>query len=520
MLATESAPTAPPLRSPSIVHTGKDGAFVDDAARSAVEEAFANDLPGAEKVVLYFHGGLNNAATGMKIARSLDPVLREAGAYPLFFVWESGLFEILSHNIAEIAGEDFFKILLKMVLKFGSAKLTETAGGRAADGSLALPNDMQVYQELALRDLNQEPYARLGDRTPVTDLSEGEEFEFREYLSQNPDFSETVDAISASILPEATVSSSRGVDVRIRKAGRTLMSPEVLEELREDTAVAAKNGARGVLTSAVLLKHAVRVLARVISRFRRDRAHGLYPTAVEEILREFYVANAGVNIWGAMKGETHDTFQPATPLRGGQYVVEKLAELIRAGHRPEITLIGHSTGAVFINNLLAYAEAQRLSGKLPADFAFKRVIFLAPACTFKAFSQYVQAPYFGQPGGLYESIRVFAMTDEAERKDALVPFVYPRSLLYFVSGVLEAGADGGSAPDVPLVGMQRYYTDAATYTEADIGAVRAFVAAAGDRSVWSPCSSGAGLSSQSRHHGDFDDDTATRESVAYLIKGA
>jgi hypothetical protein len=354
----------------------------------------------------------------------------------------------------------------------------------------------------------------------VTDLSQDEEFEFREFLSQNPDFSETVDAISASILPEATVSSSRGVEVRIRKAGRSLMSPEVLEELREDSAVAAKNGARGVLTSAVLLKHAVKVLARVISRFRHGRAHGLYPTAIEEILREFYVANAGVKIWGAMKGETHDTFQPATPLRGGQYVVGKVAELIRAGHRPEITLIGHSTGAVFINNLLAYAETQRRSGQLPADFAFKQVIFLAPACTFKAFSQYVQAPYFGQPGGLYESIRVFAMTDEAERKDALVPFVYPRSLLYFVSGVLEAGTDGGSEPDVPLVGMQRYYTDAATYTDDEIGTVRAFVAAVGDRAVWSPCSNGAGLSSQSLHHGDFDDDTATRESVALLIQGA
>jgi hypothetical protein len=220
-----------------------------------------------------------------------------------------------------------------------------------------------------------------------------------------------------------------------------------------------------------------------------------------------------------MKGETHDTFQPASPVRGGQYVIAKLAELVRAGHRPEITLIGHSTGAVFIDNLLAYVQAQRQAGALPADFAFKHVIFLAPACTFRDFRRYVEAPYFAQPGGLYESIRVFAMTDEKECRDALVPFVYPRSLLYFVSGVLEAGADGKSAADVPVVGMQRYYTDTGTYKDDDIDAVRKFIAAVGGRSVWSPSSAGPGLSSGSQHHGDFDDDPVTRESLVDVIQG-
>jgi hypothetical protein len=505
------------LSVPTIVHTGKDGAFVDDAARSVVDEAFAHDLASARKLVLYFHGGLNDASTGMKVAQKLDPLFRAAGAEPIFFVWESGLLDILSHNIAEIAGEDVFNILLKHVLKFASAKLTESDGARAPGDTLVLPNDLVVYQELAKREINQEPFAEFGENAPVSEITESEEYDFRQSLSESPDFIETVDAIVASVLPEETVSRSRGVDVRSRKSMRTLMSPEIVEEIRGDAEVAASSGARGIFSTGTMLLHAGKVLTRVIRRFRTGRAHGLYPTVVEEILREFYLANVGLKIWGAMKRETYDTFQPATPLRGGQYVVAKLAELGKHSPPPEISLIGHSTGAVFINHLLAYVQTQKKAGQIPGDFAFKQIILLAPASTFRDFAPYVQAPYFSQPGGLYERIRVFAMSDKAECQDALVPFVYPRSLLYLVSGILEGGTDGKSAADVPLVGMQRYYTGKDVYSDEDVGVVRDFMSGPGDRSVWSPSSAGGGLSSGAVRHGDFDDDATTRESIASLI---
>ena len=44
------------------------------------------------------------------------------------------------------------------------------------------------------------------------------------------------------------------------------------------------------------------------------------------------------------------------------------------------------------------------------------------------------------------------MTDELEQADRLIPVIYPHSLLYFVSGVLEDEADK------PLLGMERYLT--------------------------------------------------------------
>ena len=54
---------------------------------------------------------------------------------------------------------------------------------------------------------------------------------------------------------------------------------------------------------------------------------------------------------------------------------------------------------------------------------------------------------------LWCQFRMFTMTDDAERKDGLLPVVYPRSLLYFVSGLLETGPDGKGEPGDPLVGL-------------------------------------------------------------------
>src|SRR5206468_2726979 len=54
-------------------------------------------------------------------------------------------------------------------------------------------------------------------------------------------------------------------------------------------------------------------------------------------------------------------------------------------------------------------------------------------------------------GDRVSSLRVFGMGDDLERKDAIAGVIYPSSLLYFVSGVLE------DESDKPLAGMARFY---------------------------------------------------------------
>jgi len=104
----------------------------------------------------------------------------------------------------------------------------------------------------------------------------------------------------------------------------------------------------------------------------------------------------------------------------------------------------------------------------------------------------------------------------SERDDRLVPVLYPCSLLCFISGVLEGG------PDVPLVGMQRFF-DHEHFSDAAFPAVRTvrdYVTALPGRAVWSVTSEAApaGQRSASRHHTDFDNDALMLASVEHILE--
>ena len=187
------------------------------------------------------------------------------------------------------------------------------------------------------------------------------------------------------------------------------------------------------------------IAVRVIKRFVTKRDHGLHATIVEEILREFYLANIGGKIWGAMKQDTADSFGPDPKLFGGTALLTELAAAASVANIPKITLVGHSTGAVYISHWL-----QAANGIFPTQIKFD-VIFLAPASTCQLLAETLSRYRHRLDG-----FRMFTMTDENERADRLVPVLYPHSLLYFVSGVVEPDAD------TPIVGMQRYF-DAEDY---------------------------------------------------------
>ena len=505
-----------PLSKLYYINTGKDG-LLDGTSEQDLDAMF-DLLKTQEKIAVHFHGGLVSLKAGLEGAARLKTECYDgSGAHPVFFVWESGLIEVIQHNFGEIFGEDIFKILLKWVLKYASAKME--AGG-AKSPLMATPSDMEIYRELAKLDANAEPFAAFKADPALSEITETEGLAFRAELEGDADLQETVQAIVNAVLPEVEAAGAKGITTRTRRSARTLMSPEVVEELAGDAADAKAGGkAKGILSTAALIRKAAVILARVVRRFMQKRDHGLYPTVVEEILREFYVANIGTAVWAAMKKETFDTFQPGGPARGGEYFTRKLSDLLVTGRRPEITLVGHSTGAVFINNLLARIRKMQEGGArpIPADFKFKNILFLAPACTFEHF-----LPTATTHRDLFERFRMFTMTDPAESNDSLVPGIYTRSLLYFISGVLEPGDNGGVAFDKPVLGMQRYHARAAVYPSPEVKAGRDFVAAAPQGVVWSPAASPwpPGLGSTSLKHGDFDNDPPTLESVRLIIKNS
>jgi len=498
-----------------LLKTGADGRLKGMSAPDVIQAVDAAVAHG--NLVLHFHGGLVNEAAGEQIARALLPVYADAGAYPVFFAWRSGLLEVLSGNLREIIREELFDRIMRRVLRWTVGKVRqEEAGGRAISFLAAtLPDRDEMLTEIGLRGAGAEPFADVQPPRGADDfgLSADEQAAFEREMTADP----TVSTALAGALRAAGM-TTWGAAAGAREAVPELpakpsqMDTEVLAEI----AVGEEAGARGLMSTAVLARKAARALERVLVRYRHQTEHGAYPTVLEEVLREFYVSSPGVMVWETMKKETADTFAAGAGDRGGRLVLDRLAERLRTGARPKLTLVGHSTGAVFINNLLADAAA---GGLWPADVKVQ-VVYLAPACTCAAFADMLDV---GEQ--LIERFRMFTMTDEAERSDHLIGALYPRSLLYLVSGALER--EGHKAAHVPVLGQSRYLWPAGQLTRllasdaakhARLNRVRTFLAQR-DRAVLSPTGAGApaGQRAGARTHASFDDDDLVRQSLAALI---
>jgi hypothetical protein len=463
----------------------------------AIFDRFAQDK-NRDMLVVHFHGGLVSEHAGLGIAARLLPLYSGAGGYPLFFVWQSQWYETLRNNIGEIFHETIFQHLLKRVLQFAIGKIDQQAGGRGLQ--LELPPEQQVKAELAKPASGGRPFARRDPALPAgATLERNEEDQFRRVLQADTQLREEAGAIAGS--PTGATSRSAGATTA---STRTLMDPAVVAEIRGDTDSARRALPIGTLR---IVKGAVAVLARAIKRFSNHRDHGLYETVFEELLREFYIGNAGQLIWTEMKKDTADAFGPDPDVFGGTAFLTELEDRWNKGHRPRITLVGHSTGAIYICHLLRHA------GNLPPDVKF-RVVFLAPAVDFNLLNA-----TWRDCQGRISGIRLFGMGDGLEREDALIekfPAIYPSSLLYFVSGVLEDEADK------PIVGMQRYYSGKAPYIGgefADVtGCANYFSGIPEPALVWAEHSGQPGFNCLSHHHGDFDNDPPTLDSVRQIIQ--
>jgi hypothetical protein len=470
-------------------------------------------------LAIHFHGGVVSKLAGMRIAERLDNEYRAAGAYPLFFVWESGIIETLRNNLGEISQEKVFERLLARGLDFVLRHFGLTEGPRLR-GEGPDAKDKLKREEVQQRVTSW--FERKGDdraAPPFEDLAppaaqvrdidvDTIQRKIEPEIMADIELRTSLEAIREGRLAESQGAKADPQRAKTRGATRasakTLMTPEALETVFGPAdRVAATRGVRSWLSN--LAAKTALFVYRVVQRRRNGRDHGVYTTLVEEILRAFYLANAGKLVWDQMKKDTADAFGGDAELHGGTAFLSRLASRLDQGLRlPRVTLIGHSTGAVYICNFLKAADPV-----LPKDIAFD-VVFLAPAVTCKTFAQTLSTC-----GHRICNLRTFAMADELERGDALFWKLYPRSLLYFVSGVLEDEADE------PLVGMQRFFNAAAPFTPADhpeVIQVRDYLSAGKGRSIWSIANDGDGLRSDAKAHVAFDDEEQTIASLRWILE--
>ena len=511
----------------NVIHTA-DGRLAPNAPTTAADvrrivgEALAANA--ASGIVLNFHGGLVSAPDALATAQQrLYPLYAQrAHAYPIFFVWESGFFEAPLGNLEEIAREALFQEFVKKagewVVKKLSPGLTGAVRlGAGADAAKTFRSDLDAWfrtgrarRRLAprLRDFGgAKPRSRMNGIARAVPLAlppldrEALAIEIDRSIRADERFQAAVHEARAGLHPQRRA-------VRMARGGGSRISTTSL--LDKEAAARLFPPAKRRVTELALADwiHVARVVAdiviRVLRRVRTGRDHGKYVTIVEEVLRELYVGKIGrIGWWDRMKGDTADAFRQGEEY-GGTVLLEALHDALEGGANvPRITLIGHSTGAIYIGHFLE-AAAQRVP-----DVSFD-VVLEAPAATHDFLARVLS-----EHGSRIANFRLFGMNDARERADVLVPVIYPASLLYFVSGLLE------DEPDQPIAGMQRYLADGTFDADRfpNVEACREFFARYEEALVWSPRSGPPGCASDGAHHQDFDDvDAETLSSVEFILR--
>jgi len=488
-------------------HPSDVARILDEALKSAPDKG----------LVIHFHGGLNSEESGRNIANDLYQPYHDAGAYPLFFVWESGLVESLINNPKDILADPAFRELVKKVAEWVAKKLGGQVGTKGSSGQAI--NEVQLRRDFDLwfnGEAAEPPITNEGKvattfTTKGVALNEDElvnEIQFG--LDGDPDFQKAIQQLHNAVV---------GGHVTTKGSGTTAVAPVVLVSgyalgrLFPDTTATTK----GALVWFKVATFVAEIIIKVIKRFATGRDHGVYCTIVEEVLRAAYLDFVGSTIWNQMKKDTVDSFGN-DPQCCGTAVVKQLGTLHAAGKNfNKITLIGHSTGALYICEFLD--AAAQYAPELKFD-----IIFLAPAVRHDRFASTLKIHY-NQDNRIVH-FRMFCMMDKVESDDVLIPILYIRSLLYFVSGLLEGHVDHAGAwiadIDAPILGMERYISNKRVYDSTSfpqIAEVRTDLQIIANSKVWSVTSNaGNGLSSTSKKHGDFDNDKITLDSIIYLIK--
>lgn len=482
------------------VHRG----VFDDTTPAQLDAAFSAYEADASKqrLVLNFHGGLVDRHSGLNTANILYKEYESASAYPLFFIWESGILDVLRDVLSEIGRETSFNRFKTLIAGFLQAYY-QPEGQISPQASIDLTISEQQLAHLAVENIDE---TRLATMPPPPDEAFAA---FAASVERDPIVARELDIIAATAIAPLTIMPQSAGIPTVRASGRTLMSPSVVAAIaaqRAERAAFQPFGLDALIPSGFVAGGAVASIAeRVIQRFRAGRDHGITCTLVEEIIRAFYLTNAGQAVWQSMKTSTAAAFG-AGPQYAGTAVMQRLVALFDRNVKPNFTLFGHSAGSIYICNFLAAADAAFGTRDVKFD-----VVFMAPAATDTLFAKTLGS-YAHRLGGF----RCFTMHDAFETADQLVGPVYPRSLLYFISGCLE-----GESGDEPLVGMERFCT-AGAFSDPlkfpDVKTVRDFLYAPG-RTFFSETGAGRpGETTMSHHHGGFPTDVATNDSNRALLE--
>ncbi|GAA3611672.1 hypothetical protein Q4Q39_04900 [Flavivirga amylovorans] len=434
-------------------------------------------------ITVHVHGGLVNEKSGMAVAKMMTPVYSEVGSHPITFVWESGLFETIEDRIMTIHKTKIFKWILKKAAKVVAKKYGLSIDGKGGNDI----KDIDIEKELE----KEEPFAFLdamdeGTRgglfyNSIEELEMDKlsfENEIRKEAQNDPEFEELIASDTDGIL---------------------LFSEDIKNDINDEAS-------RGWGTLLVTLG---KVTWRIVKRFVQKRDHGGMATIFEELLRELYIDDLGAWVWDGMKLKAKEMWNSNTGLSGdnlhaGRYFFGQLEDYINENPSTKVNLVGHSAGAIVICHFLNLVVSEN------RNCSFETISFLAPACKVELFNSHIV-----DNSSKFKRFRMFTMSDHYETRDHLLGKIYPRSLLYLISGFLENGYDEY------ILGLERHIEAVKPYNKPELQKANEFIySPSEERIVFSVTNTTApnGKRSESKKHGDFDNDPATQQSLQTIIR--
>ena len=497
---------------------GVEGASLEEVA------AALRDKGGHQRVLIHAHGGLVGRDEGLAIAGRLAAgPYRDLDCPMVFPVWQSDVLTTVKTNLGALAKRPALLDVLGALLDWALGKV----GGQNARSS-----DEQGISEDELKDLLadfecavEEPGEAKGVadwlRDAELDLSRddpakdaADEKALTEAIERSPAVHAVAEAIESRFGPSADSGRGDGATADEVDALLASLHPELAAELIAGARTGELESDRSFAGSALALyfgRKAVTAARATLKRYRRGRDHGLWPTLVEEAVRVLLAGDLATGVWEEMKGNARKCFSKGGDLVPVLKALDKVhTDLKSQGGSLTLMLCGHSAGAIWhCQMLLALARAKQLT-----DAAID-LVFLAPAVDYELFTLAL-----GASAPKIRRFRTFAMTDEAERADRMLGRFYPRSLLYLVSGLLEAG----EADDL-LVGLERSWrldADALSEVEVNRHTVASLLLGRDGAFLFGPTGpeSQPPDSSHADAHGEFDRDEATLASVAAFLDAA
>jgi len=437
-----------------------------------------------ENITLHIHGGLIDESAGIQIAKMMTPVYSAVNSHPITFVWQTGPFDTIKDQILTIHKTKIFKFILKTVAKIVINYFRMLVNKK----EVIRFEDSHIEEELT-KDI---PFAFLDNMDDIN----------REILNNKLSDVLIFDSLllETEFLIEFDSNSEFEELIETDKEGIILFKKEIRESLNYKN-----SNFMGALKISMS-----KVVRRIVLRFKRRRDHGAMATFTEELLRELYIDNLGSYIWDGMKLKAREMWDSNNGLSGdnqhaARYFLDKLEKLKKDQPEIKINCVGDSAGSIVICHLLGLIAAEKYK------CTFETITFLAPACRVKLFNNHI----VNNPS-MFKRFRIFTMGDYYEIRDHLLGKVYPRSLLYLVSGLLEKGFDEY------ILGLERHVSAKFPYNNSrELKIANKFLYSSSyDRLVYSvtPDSAPVGKRSQSRKHGDFDCDHLTQESLQKIIR--